>query len=228
MPSHDSTLLWWCFAGSIAAHVLLLQWLPGWQRFNETHPPPLNVELREPTPEIVLPKPMPVETRPQSRERPQPAPVKRALREEPPVEQPRAAPILTAPPEAPVTAAIPVAPEQKPALAPEPPRPPPVPVAAPAPATPPRFDAKYLYRPMPDYPLAAKRRGESGTLLLRVLVTPEGNPGKITIDKSSGSSLLDDTAVRAVREWKFVPHREGDKPVQGEITFPFIWNLKRE
>ena len=114
-------LLAWCVVGSLLAHLLTLTVLPGWKTAMETPPVPLTVELREPPPpEIVPPKPLPVQARPAPREQPKPAPakaepVKATPREERPVEAPRPAPLLTAPAEAPVTAATPVVPEQKPA-----------------------------------------------------------------------------------------------------------------
>ncbi len=231
-PPHHTTMLWWCIAGSIVAHVLMLQWLPGWKRLHETPPAPLTVALREipppvVPPEIVPPKPLPVEAKPVAQERAKPVPVKATPREAQPLEPVRA-PILTAPPEAPVTTATPVVPEQKPVPPPEPPRPPPVAVAAPAPLTAPRFEAAYLRNPAPDYPLAAKRRGESGTVLLRVLVTPEGNPLSVAVFKTSGSQSLDEAARKAVTGWKFVPGKEGDKAVQAEVHVPIVFNIKNE
>jgi periplasmic protein TonB len=233
--THDTTLLCWCVAGSMAAHALLLTLLPGWRAVKETPPIPLTVELKTPPPEIVPPKALPVETPPPVKERVKPTPVKPdpvkvAPRDERPVEQPRA-PILTAPPEAPVTVATPVVPEQKPASPPEPPRPPPAPVAAPAPpvtVTPPSYGAAYLRNPLPEYPLAAKRRRESGTVTLRVVVTPEGKPANITLDKSSGSTSLDAAARKAVESWTFVPAREGNQPVQGVVIVPWRFTLPDE
>ena len=226
LNSRDTTLLAWCVAGSVAAHVLMLMVLPGWHATKEMPPVPLTVELREPPPaEIVPPKPLLVEPRPVANARVKPAKV--APREERPIESVRA-PILTASPDVAVTTAAPVVPEQKSVPVPEPPRPQPAPVAAPAAVTLPRFEAAYLRNPAPNYPLAAKRRGESGTVLLRVLVTPDGNPASVTVFKTSGSLSLDDAAASAVRGWKFVPGREGDKAVQAEVHVPIVFNIKNE
>jgi protein TonB len=227
-------LLAWCIAGSVFTHVLMLTVLPGWTVATETPPQPLTVELREPPPppEIVPPKPLPMETRPVPREQPKPVPVKpepvkATPRDDRPVEQPRTAPILTAPPDAPVTAATPVVPEQRPAPPPpEPPRPPPAPVAAaPAPVTPPRSDASYLNNPKPAYPQAARRRGDEGTVLVRVQVTAEGLASRVGLEKSSGHPSLDESALAAVRTWRFEPARQGGKAIEAPYTVPVVFKL---
>jgi len=228
--THDASLLAWCIAGSVAAHVLLLHSLPDWQRALQT-PPPLTVELREPPPpEIIPPKPLPMETRPQPREPVKPVPQKpqplqAAPREERVVEPPRA-PILTAPAEAPVTAATPVVPEQKPVPPPppaEPPRAPPV--ATPAPITPPRSDAAYLNNPRPAYPLAARRRGDQGTVYVKVLVTADGLAASVGLEKSSGHPALDEAAVSAVKSWRFVPARQGGQAIESPYVVPVVFKL---
>ena len=85
-----------------------------------------------------------------------------------------------------------------------------------------------MRNPAPDYPLVARRRGESGTVLLRVLVTPDGNPLSVTVFKTSGSLSLDEAARKAVNGWKFVPGREGDKAVQAEVHVPIVFNIRNE
>ncbi len=226
---HSRNLLWWVVA-SAAAHGLLMQLLPGWRPAEDKPPPPLHVELRQPPPEIVPPKPLPMEPQPAPRERPKPQPEKprpeRAVsREERPLE-PQRAPILTASPEAPVTAATPVVPpqpEQKSPPPPEAPRAPPL--AAPAPITLPRSDAAYLNNPRPNYPIAARRRGDEGTVFVRVLVTADGLAGSVGLEKSSGHPSLDEAALTAVRSWRFVPAKQGDKAIDSPHVVPVVFRL---
>lgn len=227
----NNALLAWCCVGSIAAHLLLLQVLPGWRQAKETPPQPLTVELRQPPPpQIVPPKPLPVEVRPQPRERPKPVPLKPEPpvlppREERPPETPRA-PVLTAPPEAPpaaATFAVP-APEPKPAPPPEPP-PRPQPPPAPVTVTAPRSDAAYLNNPKPVYPLAARRRGDQGTVLVRVLVTAEGTAASVSLEKSSGVPALDESALSAVKSWRFVPARQGTQAIEAPYVVPVVFKL---
>lgn len=233
--SHDTALLAWCIAGSVAAHVFVLTVMPGWKTTQETPPVPLTVELRRPPPEIVPPKLLPVETRPVVKERvtpPKPAPAKPVPRDERPVEPVRA-PLLTAAPETPPAPAAPVVPvspvtsEPKPAPPPEAPRPAPaLVVTAPAPVTPPRSDAGYLNNPKPAYPLAAKRRGDEGTAYVKLMVTADGRAKDVALDRTSGSQALDEAALSAVRTWRFVPARQGTQAVEAPYVVPVVFRLE--
>jgi protein TonB len=226
--SDDTQLLWWCVAGSLVVHLLMLKVLPGWNIARDTPPMPLTVELRElpPPPEITPPEPLPMETRPVPQERPKPTPQKPVpqQREEKAVEQPRTAPILTAPPEAPRTPSA--VPEQRPAPPPDPPRAQPAPAVAPAPVTSPRSDAAYLNNPRPAYPLAARRRGDQGTVYVRVVVTAEGLAASVTLDRSSGHPSLDEAALGAVKSWRFVPARQGGQAIEAPYVAPVVFKLE--
>lgn len=130
-----------------------------------------------------------------------------------------------------------------------PPRPQPKPATAPVPAPPvglgpaapaeramkeapassitlPRFDADYLDNPPPVYPLLARRLGEQGQVLLRVLVRADGTPAEVTVQHSSGSVRLDETALTAVRRWRFVPARRGNAPVAAPVLVPISFSLR--
>ncbi len=69
----------------------------------------------------------------------------------------------------------------------------------------PVFDADYLRNPPPKYPISAKRRGVEGSVLLNVIVNAEGLASEVSIKKSSGYSELDEAALNAVSNWRFVP-----------------------
>ncbi|MGC3981545.1 MAG: energy transducer TonB [Steroidobacteraceae bacterium] len=55
----------------------------------------------------------------------------------------------------------------------------------------------------PQYPSASRRAGESGTVLLDIVVGPDGVPTEINVERSSGFQALDQSAVAAVRKWRF-------------------------
>jgi len=102
---------------------------------------------------------------------------------------------------------------------------PPAKVAIVAP-TPPQFSASYLQNPAPRYPLAARRAGEQGTVTLKVLVSSEGLPQRVAIEKTSGSSRLDAAALDAVRRWRFVPARRGATPIKSWVLVPVVFRLE--
>lgn len=218
----DTTLLAWCIAGSVAAHVLMLTVLPGLQKAAEP-PKPLTVELVKP-PEVEPPKPLPAEKKPLPEPKAKPEPQKPVPREERLAEAPRQ--ILTAPLDAPASPAAPVVqvtPEQKPVPPPPPPEAPRATPAPSAPVTPPRSDAAHLSNPPPVYPMASQRRGDRGTVLLRLIVTADGLAKNVEVDKSSGHRALDDSAVAAVRSWRFVPARQGGQAIDWPYTQSIVF-----
>ena len=104
------------------------------------------------------------------------------------------------------------------------PPPPPPPIAAPvaaapapaplAPPAPPRVelpssDADYLHNPKPVYPPMSKRLNEQGKVLVRVLIGEDGKPQKAEIRQSSGFDRLDQSALNAILQWRFVPGKRG-------------------
>lgn len=59
------------------------------------------------------------------------------------------------------------------------------------------------YAPEPRYPKTAIRRGYEGVVLLDILVTGDGQVEKVVIKKSCGHKVLDRSAVKGVRKWRF-------------------------
>ena len=90
-----------------------------------------------------------------------------------------------------------------------------------------RFDADYLRNPAPPYPAISKRMREEGKVILRVSVTPAGTAESVEIKSSSGSARLDESALRTVRQWKFIPARRGDTAVQSWVLVPVIFKLEQ-
>jgi len=90
----------------------------------------------------------------------------------------------------------------------------------------PIFDADYLRNPAPPYPLIARHLKLQGTVVVRVLVSQEGEPDVVRLEKSSGSSVLDQTALNAVKRWSFIPARQGDTPIPAWVDVPILFRLK--
>ena len=88
-----------------------------------------------------------------------------------------------------------------------------------------RFDADYLRNPAPPYPSISRRMREEGKVTLRVLVAPQGTAESIEVKTSSGSTWLDEAALRTVRQWKFIPARRGDAAIQSWVLVPVILKL---
>lgn len=89
-----------------------------------------------------------------------------------------------------------------------------------------RAFAGYLHNPKPNYPGVARSRHWEGLVLLRVYVTPDGHCGNLNVARSSGHDVLDESAVAAVRNWRFVPGKRGDTPIASWVTVPIEFALR--
>nr|WP_320134000.1 energy transducer TonB [uncultured Holophaga sp.] len=92
-------------------------------------------------------------------------------------------------------------------------------------AVPPRFDADYLKNPAPRYPARSRRFREEGQVLLRVLVSPEGQALQVELRVSSGFPSLDQEALSTVQQWRFQPARLGQDPVSAWVLVPIVFSL---
>ena len=95
------------------------------------------------------------------------------------------------------------------------------------PIAPPQFGVAYLKNPKPIYPAFAKRTGMQGTVILKVLVSREGTALKVGIAQSSGHDILDESAIDAIKQWRFVPARAGDSPVEEWVQVPVAFRLNQ-
>ncbi len=64
-----------------------------------------------------------------------------------------------------------------------------------------------LSRREPTYPEQARQQRIEGTVVLRIEILTNGQPGQVSVHRSSGSDLLDEAAATAARRWRFVPAR---------------------
>jgi len=89
----------------------------------------------------------------------------------------------------------------------------------------PVFDAQYLNNPAPIYPKVARDRGIEGKILLEVVVKEDGNALNVKLLSSSGSSLLDESAIEAVKNWQFIPAKKFGKFVQAKVIVPIEFKI---
>ncbi len=85
--------------------------------------------------------------------------------------------------------------------------------------------ADYLRNPPPVYPPEAKRNRQQGVALFRVMVSYAGQAESVTLIKSSGHRLLDNSALEAVRKWKFHPATIGGVKVSSAVKVPVRFRL---
>lgn len=104
-----------------------------------------------------------------------------------------------------------------PAATPAPP-PPPTPTPKPACAQP-HVDATTTNPVVPDTPEMAKQQGATGTVQVRVSLSPTGSVVSASVYKSSGSSLLDQAAVQAAKASSYAPEIDNCEKVAGDYIF---------
>lgn len=85
-----------------------------------------------------------------------------------------------------------------------------------------------IARVQPEYPPAAFRSGEQGTVLVRAQIDALGNPVSVEVVNSSRSRDLDRAAVAAVRKWRFEPARRNGKPVAAAVEVPIDFRLEQQ
>ncbi|MGB4812745.1 MAG: energy transducer TonB [Methylophilaceae bacterium] len=100
----------------------------------------------------------------------------------------------------------------------------PKPVAEPV-VEPPRFGAAYLNNPAPDYPNMARRLGQQGRVLLKVLVAENGTAETVALATSSGFEKLDQAAIEAVKKWSFIPAKRSNQAISAYVLVPVKFSL---
>ena len=224
-PPRRALDLFVAVAGSVLVHVIAFAVLYPFLRQLPAPPEPvLHVDLAPPEPlsmqppQVVLPQ--------KTHEPPQPRRVVPKPKVVAPTPQVIATPTIRQNEQPAISQPAVVAEPAPEPPSPSPPTPPaPAPAPPPLPSSPPSFGAAYLNNPRPEYPRLARRNGDEGTVMLRVLVTRDGRAAKVELDKTSGSSLLDGAAMDAVKEWRFVPARKGTEPVEDWVRVPIVFRL---
>lgn len=110
------------------------------------------------------------------------------------------------------------APEPVPIVQPEPKPEPPKPKG-------PTRHPKVLNWTDPPYPEQARQQGIEGTVVLKLTVTSEGRPVRVSVHRSSGHVALDTAAVSHVKEAEFLPALEDGTPVDRVISFKVRFRL---
>ncbi len=145
-----------------------------------------------------------------------------------PVVKPTPAPLTVS--REPSSKVVPV-PEPTP-LAPPAPAAPPAPPAPPPPARPtmeiaaPKEGPKLVCQVRePEYPTLSKRRGETGTAVVRFVVGLSGQIESVKVVQSSGFQRLDEAAADAIRATPCKPYMENGQPMRAAYTQPFKFDL---
>lgn len=80
----------------------------------------------------------------------------------------------------------------------------------------------------PEYPKAAISQKESGRVKLSLRINAQGRVESVLINESSGSELLDSTAVQHVRETRFTPAYSNGGPIAVWMEMNFDFKLSNQ
>ncbi|MCA1755034.1 MAG: TonB family protein [Spirochaeta sp.] len=93
-------------------------------------------------------------------------------------------------------------------------------------ARPPRVE---LPRPLaeisPEYPAQARRRGIEGVVVIRVTISPKGEPVNTTIVSASAHAQLNEAAISAIREARFRPGTIDESPAEMNLSIRIVFEV---
>jgi len=90
----------------------------------------------------------------------------------------------------------------------------------------PGVEAIPIETPSPVYPDAARRKNLQGAVIAEIRIDREGKVESARAAEGSGSPLLDDAALAAVRTWVYRPATLGGKPVPSVRRVRFVFRLE--
>jgi TonB family protein len=86
---------------------------------------------------------------------------------------------------------------------------------------------KVIYSPDPEYSEEARKFRHMGTVELRLVVGPDGNPRDIRVVHTLGLGL-DEKTIEAVEKWRFEPAMKDGQPVAVQINVVVNFHLDQK
>ena len=84
----------------------------------------------------------------------------------------------------------------------------------------------FLFRQEPAYPERARRAGAEGVVGVRIALAADGSVRQVELTRSSGSRLLDESALAAARASTFTPASRNRSPVDSEAVASYRFELR--
>ena len=79
------------------------------------------------------------------------------------------------------------------------------------------FPVSDVHNPSPEYPEMAVFLGYQGSSVIRIKVSAQGLSTGVEIVRSSGHKILDESAAKALRLWRFTPSKHGTGPMSDSV-----------
>jgi periplasmic protein TonB len=87
------------------------------------------------------------------------------------------------------------------------------------------FPVSDMHNPSPEYPEMAIFLGYQGNAIVRIKVSAKGLSEGVEILRSSGHKILDESAAKALKKWRFTPSKRGNTPMAGSVIISVIYIL---
>jgi len=81
-----------------------------------------------------------------------------------------------------------------------------------------------IYKVEAEYPEEARRARIEGVVILEAVINIDGTVGEIEIIRSAHKSL-DEAAIKAVKQYRFIPGKINGKPVRTFFTVSITFTL---
>lgn len=81
-----------------------------------------------------------------------------------------------------------------------------------------------IYTPDPEYTEKARKQHKEGTVLIRMVVGSDGTPRDVKVYRPL-SADLDESAMNAVKQWKFSPGTKDGEPVAIQLIVEISFHL---
>ncbi|MDP2514113.1 energy transducer TonB [Photobacterium damselae subsp. piscicida] len=84
----------------------------------------------------------------------------------------------------------------------------------------------FATRPGPvSYPRLAKRRGIQGQVMVEIWINSKGKQIKQKVISSSGTEILDQAALKAIKKWEFSSHIVDGQAIAHRVHIPVRFQL---
>jgi len=90
----------------------------------------------------------------------------------------------------------------------------------------PSNNANYLQNPTPPSPPLSARLGETGKVVYKVWIGPDGKAQRAELVASSGFARLDQAAYETVMRWRYVPGTRNGVVQTMPVNVPINWELR--
>jgi protein TonB len=78
----------------------------------------------------------------------------------------------------------------------------------------------------PEYPPIARKAGVEGKVLLQIVIDEEGNVLQADVVFAQPSGIFEDSAIKAIMQWKFKPAKQRDKAIKVRMAWPMEFTLR--